>query len=322
MPSITSYFNPASKEHHALDNFNSLSGGEKFITILVTALVTILTIAPIPMLGLGGVAAFRALTNTFTVIDPSKEAKSQKAKTAKKAHSQFHDIFKKCSKDEAIRIIREQHPDLNAKDINGNTLIHIACMRQEFDEVVEQMLNEENANFDEKNNAGHLPILSYARTHRRPQNEQLHDKMVLKMNQTDELEHLILTNSDPDILRRAIQKLSDLGKPYKLQAFTDTTELFVVLLERAQTKDEVSNIVKYYGKGEDHLLDDFLGAKDHHFVDFLGEEHPFIKQMDDRKKAIQENKPMDDLKKAIQENTKFSTREKQLALKKLSLLEV
>ncbi len=291
MTRITSYFNPVSREHHALDNFKHLSGGEKILTVVLTALATI---ASLPILGLGGVATFRSLTNQFTVIDLNKETKSQKAKTAKKIATPFHDTFRKCSKEEAIRIIKEQQPNLNAKDTQGNTLIHIACMRPkfEFDEVIEEMLNEEKANFDECNNAGDLPISSYITIHKNERNEQIYEKMVLKMNQIKLLEGMILTNNNPDFLRKALEKLSDLGKPYQLKCYTDTTELFVILLQKAQTGKEVSDIVKYY-QNEDLS------------VDPLGQEVPT-------------NEQVIALKEAIGKNTKFDLREKELVLKKFN----
>jgi len=40
MPSIPSYFNPFSNNHHATERFSSLSAGKKFITIVATALAT------------------------------------------------------------------------------------------------------------------------------------------------------------------------------------------------------------------------------------------------------------------------------------------
>lgn len=85
MPRIASYFNPFSKEHYALDRFKDLSGRKRFLTIVLTALATI---ASLPILGVGGVATFRALTRKFTVIKldgGENRPKSPIKKTAKKA---------------------------------------------------------------------------------------------------------------------------------------------------------------------------------------------------------------------------------------------
>lgn len=290
MTRITSYFNPISKEHHAFDNFKNLSGGKKFLTVVLTALAAI---ASLPILGLGGVATFRALTNQFTIIDPNKETISQKAKTAQKTNLQFHEQFKTCSKEEAIEIIQEKHPDLNAKDASGNTLIHIACQRSDpnFDEVIEKMLNEEDANFDERNSNEELPITSYSRTHRRQVNQDIHEKMLLKMNQIEFLEGYILEKDNPDFLRKALDKLSKLGKPYQLKANSNTTELFVVLLERAQTDKEVRDIIKCYQNNENHLSFDENQSTD---------------------------KQVDDLTKAIKANEKFTEEKKTEVLNKIN----
>lgn len=290
MTNIISYFNPFSKEHHALDDFKGLNRGEKFLTIVLTALATV---ASLPILGLGGVAAFRALSNKFTVIDLKKETTSASVETAKKTHSQFHEIFKTCSKDDALKILDQQPAlDLNAKDSDGNTLIHIACMRKEFDEVIEKMLDKKEANFDARNKAHDLPILSYTKSHRNQTNVEIHRKMILKMNNPDFLKSEVLTNNDPDFLRKIIQKLDSLKHSYQLDAFTDSTELFVVLLERAETKEQVEAIVKYYQKDSQLDLP-------------LDEQASLHKKVEDLRSSILENNKFnDDVKKSIIEKLK------------------
>lgn len=64
MHSVSSYFNPFSREHHAIGDFNGLSSAHKSFTGVFTALAAIITF---PLLGVGGVAAFRLLTEEFKI---------------------------------------------------------------------------------------------------------------------------------------------------------------------------------------------------------------------------------------------------------------
>jgi hypothetical protein len=69
-PSIGSYFNPISKDHSALANFNSLTGLEKLVTVGLTALITLVSL---PIFGIGGLVAFRALTFKFKATHIGKD---------------------------------------------------------------------------------------------------------------------------------------------------------------------------------------------------------------------------------------------------------
>src|SRR3989337_422480 len=89
---ILSYFCPFSKKFNACQDFKKLTGGQKALTIFVTVLASIATA---PLLGLGGVAAFRALVQKYTCkkIDPAPQnddpqnPPSKDEKTARKVNS-------------------------------------------------------------------------------------------------------------------------------------------------------------------------------------------------------------------------------------------
>lgn len=76
---IASYFCPFSNSFHATTDFKKLSGWEKFKTITLTALATLVSI---PILGLGGVAVFRAMVGHYTKIDPKNPDDSPQEQTA------------------------------------------------------------------------------------------------------------------------------------------------------------------------------------------------------------------------------------------------
>lgn len=76
---IASYFCPFSKQFHATNDFKALTGWEKFKTVTLTALAAIATL---PILGLGGVAVFRAMVGHYTKIDPRNPDDSDQEQAA------------------------------------------------------------------------------------------------------------------------------------------------------------------------------------------------------------------------------------------------
>ena len=84
---IIDYFNPFSSQFHALDEFKNLSGGQKILTIALTALVSLVSF------GFGGVAVFRALVNRFQPLD--LDADTPQSGTARKVDDARRSLLRK-----------------------------------------------------------------------------------------------------------------------------------------------------------------------------------------------------------------------------------
>ena len=70
MVDMISYFNPLSNQHHALQDFQSLDTGKKILVGFATLGATLISL---PILGLGGVATFRALVNEWKAKDLTRD---------------------------------------------------------------------------------------------------------------------------------------------------------------------------------------------------------------------------------------------------------
>lgn len=68
MTTIATYFNPCSKNHHAIQTFHTLSRKHKVWTCVATAFAILLTL---PLLGIGGLPVFIGLTRKFSIMKPS-----------------------------------------------------------------------------------------------------------------------------------------------------------------------------------------------------------------------------------------------------------
>lgn len=96
MPSIISYFIPNSNMHSNFgyeDKFYKLSGHKQIVTVALTALALIISI---PILGLGGLAVFRALTRKFTPINLSRNEEGEQVvviRTAQKTQKAYIDLL-------------------------------------------------------------------------------------------------------------------------------------------------------------------------------------------------------------------------------------
>jgi Protein kinase domain len=109
---ITSYFSPFSKQFHSYDNFKQLSGWEKCITLTVTVLAALVSI---PILGLGGVAAFRAMVGHYKKIDPKNPKMTHDEQTASQVH-QFAQGRLSCSSPELLKSPTQSVTYINVKN--------------------------------------------------------------------------------------------------------------------------------------------------------------------------------------------------------------
>lgn len=82
-----SYFNPLSKTHHSLKLYEKLNEAQKSTTKLYTFIATFLTL---PLLGVGGLAAFRYFTRKYTQLKIEEKATTPLEKTAQKGHEVAH----------------------------------------------------------------------------------------------------------------------------------------------------------------------------------------------------------------------------------------
>jgi hypothetical protein len=90
MPSVRSYFNPFSSQHHALREIGSVSAPKQGLIWAVSVIVGLMT------LGVGGVATFRALTRHFSKIDLNdklRDHQKQVEKTAFKTQTTYLDVL-------------------------------------------------------------------------------------------------------------------------------------------------------------------------------------------------------------------------------------
>lgn len=67
-----SYFNPCAKQHHSTKDFKNLNNGQQAAVIIVTVLAAI---ASIPLVGIGGIAAFRRVVQNYSQKNAAKVSK-------------------------------------------------------------------------------------------------------------------------------------------------------------------------------------------------------------------------------------------------------
>src|SRR5690606_5818421 len=103
---IASYFCPFSHKFQAMEDFSQrLTAWERFKTITVTALAAL---ASLPLLGLGGVAAFRAMVRHYAPINPRKLSDSPQESSASKVDATVQPVFVKELKPEKYQQARKQ----------------------------------------------------------------------------------------------------------------------------------------------------------------------------------------------------------------------
>lgn len=120
--SFISYFNPASKSHHASEEFKDLTTGQKAVTGLATAggLAVAIPIAIIagpiagaialPFVASSSIATFRALTNKFTSkVNPQQKVDTQEDKPAVKINNTAIEVITNKS------VIEEKQPVIEEK---------------------------------------------------------------------------------------------------------------------------------------------------------------------------------------------------------------
>ncbi len=111
---IASYFCPFSHRHHATADFSRLTVWEKLKTITVAALAAIATL---PLIGLGGVAAFRAMVRHYAPINPKTPSNSHHEQVAAKTD----DVAQTAIREERKHQMEQQYLGSGAREPDSQT---------------------------------------------------------------------------------------------------------------------------------------------------------------------------------------------------------
>jgi|GEM_PF-2695324 len=164
--SFISYFNPASKSHHASEEFKDLTTGQKAVTGLATAggLAVAIPIAIIagpiagaialPFVASSSIATFRALTNKFTSkVNPQQKVDTQEDKpTVKINNTAIEVITNKSVIEEKQPVIEEKQPVIEEKQ-------PVIEENQPIIEEKQPVIEEKQPVIEEKQPAEQKPVI-------------------------------------------------------------------------------------------------------------------------------------------------------------------